>query len=108
GARVSADRLGWEAGLPAVVERFRAGILAHVRAYPGVPALLDGLRADGDRVVVVTNGTSAQQRGKIARCALAPHVDAVVVSEEEGAAKPAPPLPQVAPARAGAHGAARR
>ena len=107
-ARVIADRLGWEADLPAVVERFRAGILAHVRAYPGVPALLDGLRADGDRVVVVTNGTSAQQRGKIARCALAPHVDAVVVSEEEGAAKPDPRLLEVALERVGADGADRR
>src|SRR5690606_40281409 len=45
-ARVIADRLGWEADMPAVVERFRAGILAHVRAYPGVPALLDGLRSE--------------------------------------------------------------
>ncbi|WP_435735769.1 HAD family hydrolase [Cellulosimicrobium sp. PMB13] len=107
-ARVIVDRLGWTDELPAVVERFRRGILDHVEAYPGVLAALDALRADGHRVVVVTNGTSAQQRGKIARCAVAPHVDAVVVSDEEQVAKPDPRLLEIALERIGAEAVDRR
>ena len=61
----------------------------------------------GDRVVVVTNGTSAQQRGKVARCAVEAHVDAVVVSDEEGVAKPDPRLLEIALDRVGAHDADR-
>lgn len=107
-ARVIVERLGWRDELPAVVERFRQGILEHVEAYPGVLAALDGLRADGHRVVVVTNGTSAQQRGKIARCDVAPHVDDVVVSDEEQVAKPDPRLLEIALERIGSGAADRR
>lgn len=106
-ARVVVDRLGGEADLDAVVTRFRHGILEHVRAYPGVLDALDALRDRGDRVVVVTNGTSAQQRGKIARCAVEPHVDAIVVSDEEGVAKPDPRLLEIALDRVGARDADR-
>ncbi|MFI2295299.1 HAD family hydrolase [Isoptericola sp. NPDC019571] len=56
----------------------------------------------------MTNGTSAQQRGKIARCGLGDHVDAVVVSEEEGVAKPDPRLLEIALERLGAADADRR
>ncbi|ARU52974.1 FMN phosphatase YigB (HAD superfamily) [Cellulosimicrobium cellulans] len=101
-ARVIVDRLGWDEDLPAAVDRFRAGILDHVRAYDGVLDLLDALRADGDVVVVVTNGTSAQQRGKLARCGVGAHVDAVVVSGEEGVDKPDPRLLEIALERVGA------
>ncbi|WP_454044054.1 HAD family hydrolase [Cellulosimicrobium sp. Marseille-Q8652] len=107
-ARVIVDRLGWSDDLPAVVERFRLGILEHVEAYPGVLAALDALRAAGHRVVVVTNGTSAQQRGKIARCDVAPHVDDVVVSDEERVAKPDPRLLEIALERVGAGSVDRR
>ncbi|MBD8077959.1 HAD family hydrolase [Cellulosimicrobium arenosum] len=106
-ARVIVERLGWELDLPAVVERFRAGIVANVRAYPGVLDLLDSLRDAGDRVVVITNGISGQQRGKIARCAIEPHVDAIVVSGEEGIDKPDPRLVDVALERVGASDADR-
>jgi HAD superfamily hydrolase (TIGR01662 family) len=101
-ARVIVDRLGGGDDLDVVVETFRLGILEHVRAYPGVLDALDELRAAGDRVVVVTNGTSAQQRGKIARCGVEPHVEAVVVSDEEGVAKPDPRLLEIALERIGA------
>ncbi|MBD5787662.1 HAD family hydrolase [Cellulosimicrobium terreum] len=108
-ARVVGDRLGWPGEeLDAVVERFRLGILEHVEAYPGVLDAVDALRADGDRVVVVTNGTSAQQRGKIARCGIEPHVDAIVVSDEEGVAKPDPRLLEIALDRTGSGGIDRR
>jgi FMN phosphatase YigB (HAD superfamily) len=107
-ARVLVDRLGWADDVPAAIGRFRAGILSRVRAYDGVLFSLDVLRGAGHRVAVVTNGTSAQQRGKIARCDIEAHVDAVVVSEEEGVAKPDPRLLEIALERLGAADADRR
>ncbi|SKC72471.1 HAD family hydrolase [Krasilnikoviella flava] len=101
-ARELIDRLGWADDVPAGIERFRGGILEHVRAYDGVLFSLDVLRGAGHRVAVVTNGTSAQQRGKVARCGLETHVDAVVVSEEEGVAKPDPRIVEIALDRLGA------
>jgi len=101
-ARVLIDRLGWDDDVPAAIERFRAGILDGVRAYDGVVLALDELRGAGHQVAVVTNGTSAQQRAKIERCGLGDHVDAVVVSGEEGVAKPDPRLLEVALERLGA------
>ncbi|GMA25800.1 hypothetical protein GCM10025864_35590 [Luteimicrobium album] len=103
-ARVLVDRLGWDDDVPAVIARFRAGIVDGLRLYDGVPGLLDELRDAGHRVAVVTNGTSAQQRAKIARCGLEACVDAVVVSEEEGVAKPDPGLLEIALDRLGATG----
>ncbi|MFC8598723.1 MULTISPECIES: HAD family hydrolase [unclassified Isoptericola] len=107
-ARVLIARLGWDADVPAAIERFRAGILDRVRAYDGVLFSLDVLRGAGHPVAIVTNGTSAQQRGKIARCGLEAHVDAIVVSEEEGVAKPDPRLLEIALERLGAVGVDRR
>jgi HAD superfamily hydrolase (TIGR01549 family) len=107
-ARVLIDRLGWDDDVPAALDRFRAGIVERLRAYDGVLADLDALRSAGHRVAVVTNGTSAQQRAKIERCGIAEHVDAVVVSDEEGVAKPDPRLLEVALQRLGAAGADRR
>lgn len=107
-AHVLIDRLGWDDDVPGAIERFRAGILEGVRPYDGVVSSLDVLRRAGDRVAVVTNGASAQQRGKIARCGLADHVDAVVVSEEEGVAKPDPRLLEIALDRLGASGVDRQ
>lgn len=101
-ARELIDRLGWTDDVPAAVERFRTGIREHVRAYDGVLGDLDALRAAGDLVAVVTNGVSHQQRGKIARCGVAEHVDAVVVSGEEGVEKPDPRIVEIALERLGA------
>jgi len=107
-ARVLVDRLGWADDVPAAIDRFRGGILANVRVYERVLFSLDVLRGAGHRVAVVTNGTSAQQRGKIARCGIEPHVDAIVVSDEEGVAKPDPRLVEIALDRLGASDVDRR
>ena len=101
-ARLLVDRLGWDDDVPAAIDRFRAGIVDGLRPYDGVPALLEELRAAGHRVAVVTNGASAQQRAKIDRAGLDGRVDAVVVSDEEGVAKPDPRLLEIALDRLGA------
>jgi FMN phosphatase YigB (HAD superfamily) len=107
-ARVLIDLLGWDDDVPAAIERFRAGIVEGVRPYDGVLFVIDALRAAGDRVAVVTNGASAQQRAKVARGGIAEHVDAVVISDEEGVAKPDPRLLEIALERLGARDADRR
>ncbi len=106
-ARLLIDRLGWDEDVPAAIERFRDGIVGGLRLYDGVLTDLDALRDAGDRIAVVTNGSSAQQRAKIARGGIEAHVDAVVVSEEEGVAKPDPRLLEVALERLGAADADR-
>ncbi|MFC8734005.1 HAD family hydrolase [Luteimicrobium sp. NPDC057192] len=105
--RLLVDRLGWDDDVPGAITRFRAGIIDRVRLYDGVPELLEELRGAGHRVAVVTNGTSAQQRAKVARCGLEERVDVIVVSDEEGVAKPDPRLLEIALERLGATGADR-
>ncbi|MCK9793396.1 HAD family hydrolase [Isoptericola sp. 4D.3] len=107
-ARVLIDRLGWADDVPGAIGRFRTGVLERVRLYDGVLFSLDVLRGAGHPVAVVTNGTSAQQRGKIARCGLDEHVDAVVVSGEEGVAKPDPRMVEIALDRLGVADVDRR
>ncbi|MEU2200066.1 HAD family hydrolase [Isoptericola sp. NPDC019482] len=107
-ARLLIARLGWDDDVPAAIDRFREGIVAGVRPYDGVLFALDVLRGAGHPVAIVTNGTSAQQRAKIARCGLEGHVDAVVVSGEEGFTKPDPRLLEVALERLGRSDVDRR
>ena len=73
-------------------ESYARGQQAHRRVVPGVPALLEALRG---RVLlgVVTNGPSERQREKLAFCGIrADGLDALAVSEEVGANKPAPAI----------------
>ena len=59
---------------------------------PRTRALLVRLRRVGIHTAVVTNGTSASQRPKLRNTGIDGLVDAIVVSEEVGAAKPAPEI----------------
>ncbi|MFD0272391.1 HAD family hydrolase [Kitasatospora sp. NPDC127111] len=74
---------------------------ARTHLIPGVPAALAALREAGWTIAVVTNGSTAVQRAKLARTGLLPAVDAVCVSEEAGARKPAPEIFHLAAARLG-------
>jgi putative hydrolase of the HAD superfamily len=58
-------------------------------AKPGSYETLRALRAGGLRLAILTNGPSDLQRGKLERHGFPPLVDAVGISEEIGAAKPA-------------------
>ena len=65
---------------------------SNARLVPGVPELLDALRG-AVKIGVVTNGPSARQRGKLERFDIRPgDLDIVAISEEVGAAKPAPAI----------------
>lgn len=73
-----------------------AELMEHVAAvFPGkfvlersVLEALAGLRADGWRIGVVTNGTTLVQQAKVDSIGLRPHVDVVVDSEAAGHRKP--------------------
>jgi len=54
----------------------------------GALELLDGLRRSGRKTGVVTNGSAASQRAKIANLGLADKADLIVISDEVGFAKP--------------------
>jgi putative hydrolase of the HAD superfamily len=72
------------------------------RAVPGAQDLLDRLRGEGCRIVVVTNNGVVEQRLKLDRCDLAARIDALITSEEVGTAKPGKAIFDAAIARAGA------
>ncbi len=57
---------------------------------PGAVTLLERLRSAGVKIGIVTNNTLAEQTGKIQRCGLDPLIDALIVPEVVGAAKPDP------------------
>jgi HAD superfamily hydrolase (TIGR01662 family) len=76
------------APLEAIVEHMKAGVVDLIRCYEGVQTELALAKSNGVRLVIVTNGSSAQQRSKIARCGLDAVVDAIVVSEEARSKKP--------------------
>jgi putative hydrolase of the HAD superfamily len=67
-----------------------ASLASVVVADPRVVAAVEGLRARGLGLAIVTNGSSANQRAKLARSGVAHLVDAVIVSGEVGVSKPAP------------------
>jgi len=94
-------RYGLDEPIDALLSSFRERIVALVEIDPRVPAALDGLRRDGWRVAIATNGSTAQQSAKIRRTGLAAHVDAIAISEEVGAAKPDPRIFHVAAHRCG-------
>lgn len=66
-----------------------------------VAAALDSLRADGCRIVVVTNGPTSMQERKMFRIGLDRFVDGWVVSGTEGVKKPEPEIFRIAAKRVG-------
>jgi putative hydrolase of the HAD superfamily len=75
------------------------------RAYPEVPGTLARLRAAGSRLAIVSNW-DISLHDVLERTALRSLVDAVVISAEEGVAKPDPAIFRAALARLGADGRA--
>lgn len=75
----------------AMSDRYNLALGSHADLLPGAE---DFIRAVHGRmkIALVTNGISVIQRSRLAKCPLAPLFDAVVISEEVGAAKPDPRL----------------
>ena len=59
-----------------------------VSPFPGAIETLNYVRAQGIRMALVTNGTSAMQRGKIERFGLESCFDYILIEEEFGVGKP--------------------
>lgn len=88
---------------PAEVEQFWAeGAAPWVTLPDETRTALTLLREAGHRIALVTNGRTQQQSAKVATCRLAPLLDAIVISEEAGTAKPAAEIFRIAADRAGA------
>jgi HAD superfamily hydrolase (TIGR01549 family) len=100
-------RLFEQAGHPAsdalardTAAEYRQVYVANWRPVAGALALLRALRG---RVTtgIVTNNVAAEQHQKIEACGFGPYVDAVVISEEAGVAKPDPRIFELALTRLG-------
>ena len=94
---------GGEPDLAAVAAGlYREGYRAARRAVRGAAEVLATLRTRVP-IVIVSNNLLAEQREKVQQCGLAPHIDALVVSEEAGVAKPDPEIFHIALRTVGAH-----
>ena len=71
-----------------IAELHMQSYMASRRIVPGADALLHAIRPHV-KIAVVTNNTRAEQQEKLAAFGLTDYVDALVTSEEFGAAKPA-------------------
>ena len=98
------ERWGLDTGVPDLVRRLLFDHVQFVQAYPGVPAALRALTTSGVTVVVVTNGTTAQQSQKLERTGLAALIADAVISEAVGSRKPDPLIFRTALEAAGRHG----
>ena len=81
---------------PAVMgAAYAANLGNHADLLPGAEDFIRALHGKV-RMALVSNGVSAIQRSRLAKCPLTPLFDAIVISEEVGAAKPDPKLLHVA------------
>jgi len=97
---------GDEADVERVKERYKEHQWAHhdamVRAFPGVPAMLDALSARGVRMAVVTSKLEPSARRSLDFLGLARHFELVVGLEATGKHKPDPAPVRYAVERLGA------
>jgi putative hydrolase of the HAD superfamily len=94
------EETGDDAGQAAALAvRYRELRHAATRLLDGAVHTLEWLAARGTRLALVTNGTSGDQRGKIARFALDHHFEHVAIEGEAGVGKPDPRAYELALAR---------
>ncbi len=96
-------RWQWQEAPPVaqLVEEARRFFPNHTTLLPGVVEGLTALRAAGYLLGIVTNGDILMQNKKLDVCGLRPWFDTVVISGEEGVAKPDPEVFRRAAARLG-------
>lgn len=97
------ERLGLAETAERLLAEYRAVTLAGFpRLRPEIERALAGLRRDGWRIAVVTNGEAGVQEHTVRHIGLAGHLDACVVSGAVGVRKPDPRIFRLAIAAAGA------
>jgi putative hydrolase of the HAD superfamily len=74
---------------------YRQAYIAARRAVRGAIELLEALGSHG-KIAVVSNNVTAEQMQKLAACGIEKLIDAIVISEEAGFAKPAPEIFRIA------------
>lgn len=79
----------------AAATRYRQRYLEARRAVAGAPALLEAVHRRA-RIGIVSNNLLQEQMEKLDHCALAPYVDALIVSEQTGVSKPDPAIFEIA------------
>jgi putative hydrolase of the HAD superfamily len=79
----------------AAASAYREAYVSHWRPVAGAVALLAAVRGRA-AIGVVTNNVASEQRQKIDACGFRPYLDAVVISEEAGVAKPDPRIFEIA------------
>ena len=79
----------------ALSAEYAAGLGNHPDLLPGAEDFIRALHGRM-KIALVSNGVSAIQRSRLSKCPLTPLFDAIVISEEVGAAKPDPKLLHVA------------
>lgn len=93
-----------EIGLGLDPSAFSAVYLRHLggqsQLVDGAAELVDAVRAT-HRIAIITNGLADVQRPRVARSAIAPWIEHLVISEEVGAAKPDAAIFDVAMRRMG-------
>jgi putative hydrolase of the HAD superfamily len=79
----------------AAANAYREAYVVHWRPVAGALALLAALR-ECAAIGVVTNNVASEQNQKLDACGFRPYLDAVVISEEAGVAKPDPRIFEIA------------
>ncbi|MGN1367830.1 MAG: YjjG family noncanonical pyrimidine nucleotidase [Aristaeellaceae bacterium] len=74
-----------------IAAEYESNLGGHADLLPGAAAFIQALHGRM-KIALVSNGVSSIQRGRLAKCPLTPLFDAIVISEEVGAAKPAPQM----------------
>lgn len=81
---------------------YRSAYVRARRAVDGAAELLEALRPHG-KIAIISNNVTVEQREKLRVCGFDRLLDAVVISEDVGCAKPAPDIFHIALDRLGAH-----
>jgi len=79
----------------AAASAYREAYVANWRPVAGALALLAAVRGRAT-IGVVTNNVASEQHQKLDACGFRPYLDAVVISEEAGVAKPDPRIFEIA------------
>jgi 2-haloacid dehalogenase len=94
------EQLGLDLDPDTFGDRYLQGLRTQAQLVPGATAVLDVV-LPGRRLALVTNGLADVQRPRLAASAIVDRIDVVVISEEEGVAKPDPAIFEIALERMG-------